>query len=287
MSLSLPDVFLIVIGVRFVGFEPKLNSRASFGTSLFNLGVNVMPQLHPLKLHQSLLLQRVHDKVHAHSALLGVFSKPLQRPLLNSVFNSPASKVADKRHLVLRPGTLALLLVSRSLLDLENVSVFEIGAPRVHLVSVRVDNGLFNDPRLGNMSQKGLDKTRQTALFENQTGCVQLAVCVNVPLNCVCSQNMGGVGVGVAVKEGQRDGGKVVTGLVPGTRKQRAEGPEWTPLLLHNGAHCDTRDIAVVMLKCRICCSAEVSKSAGLCRSACCLCRATPSVHNTTLLTSQ
>lgn len=172
-------------------------------------------------MHQTLLLEQVHDKVHALSALGGVLAKPVQRPLFDSVLDAPASKVADKGDLVLRPGAGALTSIRGSLLDLENVPVLEIRAPRLHLHVLGVDDGLFDDPRLGNVLEEGLDEPGQTALLEHQPRGVQLSVGVHVSLNGVCGKHVRGVRIGVPVEKRQRDCGEVVTELV---RKHGSDG---------------------------------------------------------------
>lgn len=126
-----------------------------------------MAKLGSLEMHQTLLLEQVHDKVHALSALGGVLSEPVKGPLFNSVLDSPAGKVADKGDLVLRPGSSSLTSVGGSLLNLEDVSVLKVRAPGLHLHLLGVDNGLLNDPRLGNVLEERLDEPGQSALLEH------------------------------------------------------------------------------------------------------------------------
>lgn len=126
-----------------------------------------MSKLNSLEMHQTLLLEQVHDKGHALSALSGVLPKSVEGPLFDSVLDSPAGKVANKGDLVLRPGSGALTSIRGSLLDLEDVSVLEIRAPGLHLHLLGVDNRLLDNPRLRNVLEERLDEPRQPALLEN------------------------------------------------------------------------------------------------------------------------
>lgn len=156
----------------------------------------------------------LHHIGHPPARLGNVLVESLVRPIFNATTNTLApSKVGHKRYSVGygRRRIQRLGSICAAFDHFEHSGMIKVARARLHGGVSRVHNSSLQNPRLGNLAQKWLDKLGKSALLADQAFGVKPALVVHKLAYSISAIYMRAERVGVPVEMRQRSSGKVKT----------------------------------------------------------------------------